>query len=157
MCNNRNDTNNDNVTSVWIRADRLWRYLVGVKHFASERVVPQGAGGAGAAVVQHLAAVLRLLLVLSLQIRRSLRGTPDFQMNDIRPKKLGSYQRRPSLTESEGSWLPRLFQRSFSSSSITWFMALFSQVSTATPACLSRSRRASAFAFTVWETRQVHR
>lgn len=53
------------------------------------------------------------------------------------------------LTESEGSWVLRLFQRSFSSSSITWFMALFSHVSTATPACLSRSRRASAFTFTV--------
>lgn len=61
----------------WIGSGRLWQYLVGVEHFASERVVPQGAGGAGAAVVQHLAAVLRLLLVLSLQIRRSLRSTPD--------------------------------------------------------------------------------
>lgn len=77
----------------------------------------------------------------------------DFQMTHVRQEKLNSYQEGPSLTESEGSWLPRLFQRSFSSSSITWFMALFSHVSTATPACLSRSRRASAFAFTVWGER----
>lgn len=75
-------------------ADRVWQHLVGVQHFAGERIVPQGAGGAGAAVVQHLAAVLRLLLVLSLQIGRSLRGTPGsgFQMNGTREKKLNSGQ-----------------------------------------------------------------
>lgn len=44
----------------------------------------------------------------------------------------------------------RLAQRSFSSSSITWFIALFSQVSTDTPICFSRSRRASAFSLTIW-------
>lgn len=55
------------------------------------------------------------------------------------------------LTESDGSWALRLFHRSFSSSSITWFIALFSHVSTATPASLSRSSRASAFAFTVYQ------
>lgn len=44
------------------------RYLVGVEHFAGEWIVFQGAGGAGAAVVQHFTAVLHLLFVLSLQI-----------------------------------------------------------------------------------------
>lgn len=44
----------------------------------------------------------------------------------------------------------RLAQRSFSSSSITWFMALFSHVSTDTPICFSRSRRASAFSLIIW-------
>jgi len=47
-------------------------YLVGVEHLAGERVVPQGAGGAGAAVVQRLPAVLHLLLVLPLKVSRAL-------------------------------------------------------------------------------------
>lgn len=51
----------------------LFRDLVGVKHFAGERIVFQGAWGAGAAVVQHLPTVLHLLLILSLQICRSLK------------------------------------------------------------------------------------
>lgn len=44
------------------------RYLVGVEHFAGEWIVFQGAGGAGAAVIQHFTAVLHLLFILALQI-----------------------------------------------------------------------------------------
>lgn len=54
------------------------------------------------------------------------------------------------LTENEASWVLRAAHLSFSSSSITWFMALFSQTSTATPTSLRRFRRASAFSFTVY-------
>lgn len=70
----------------------IMQYLVGVEDFAGEWVIPQGAGRAGAAVIQHLAAVLRLLLVLSLQICRSLSDTPDsdLQLNNI-GQKLNSY------------------------------------------------------------------
>lgn len=49
----------------------------------------------------------------------------------------------------------RLAQRSFSSSSITWFIALFSHVSTDTPICFSRSRRASAFSLIIWGNKHV--
>lgn len=44
----------------------------------------------------------------------------------------------------------RLAHLSFSSSSITWFIALFIQVSTETPICFSRSSRASAFSFIIY-------
>lgn len=47
-------------------------YLVGVEHFAGERIVPQGTGWAGTAVIQHLSTVLHLLLILSLQICSAL-------------------------------------------------------------------------------------
>lgn len=49
----------------------------------------------------------------------------------------------------------RLAQRSFSSSSITWFIALFSHVSTETPICFSRSRRASAFSLIIWGKKEA--
>lgn len=55
----------------WWQFEFCW-HLVGVEDFAGEGVVLQGAGGTGAAVIQHFSAVLHLLLVLPLQIRRSL-------------------------------------------------------------------------------------
>lgn len=58
--------------------------------------------------------------------------------------------KRFRLTENEASWVLRAAHLSFSSSSITWFMALFSQTSTTTPTSLRRFRRASAFSFTVY-------
>ena len=59
-------------------------YLVGVEHFAGERVVPQGAGGAGAAVVQGLPAVLRLLLVLTLKVSRALEERQGAEQQGVR-------------------------------------------------------------------------
>lgn len=56
---------------VYQRPKICW-YLVGVEYFAGERIVFQGAGGAGAAVVQNFTTVFHLLLILSLQICCSL-------------------------------------------------------------------------------------
>lgn len=106
MLNNQETIMNQHDSVKWISADRLWQYLVGVKHFAGERVVPQGAGGAGAAVVQHLAAVLRLLLVLSLQISRSLRDTPDSLTF-----RWTASDRRSSTPTRKGCHLPRAKDR----------------------------------------------
>lgn len=50
-------------------------HLVGIEHFAGQGVVLQGAGGAGAAVVQHFSTVLHLvLLLLSLQVCHPLQS-----------------------------------------------------------------------------------
>ena len=56
---------------------RLPSHLVRVEDFAGERVVPQRAGGTGAAVVQSFSAVPQALLVLSVQICCALYRRPD--------------------------------------------------------------------------------
>lgn len=165
-------------------------YLVRIENFAGQGVVLQGAGGAGAAVIQHFATVLHPILLLPLQVCHPLQKNQAwwivrkyghvtkcghairyliflnnwiqcliFLNNCVQtdiwrlPKGVlvlcdcNHAEGTVALTASEASWPLRLFQHSFSSSSITWFMALFSHVSTATPTCLSRSRRASAFNF----------
>lgn len=52
----------------WVWHGSLWNHLVGVEDFTGQRIVSQGAGRTGAAVVQHFSTVLHLLLVLLLQI-----------------------------------------------------------------------------------------